>query len=71
MVGSIFLSFFLYAALAVFEVGSSITLVIISSSSFSSRMFTILDFQALKLEAPMSLSSTFTDVEAMLRFDLV
>jgi hypothetical protein len=58
--------FFLYVALTVFEVGSSITLVINSSSSFSSRMLTILDFQALELEAPTSLSSTLTKKEAML-----
>jgi hypothetical protein len=57
---------FLYAALPVFEVGSSITLVTNSSKSLSSRMLSILHFQALKLEAPSSLSSALTEEEAML-----
>ena len=38
---------FLYVALPVFEVGSSITLVTNSSKSLSSRMLSILHFQAL------------------------
>jgi hypothetical protein len=63
--------FLLYAALAMFEVGSSVSLEINASRSFSSRMFTILYFQALKFAAPTSLSSTLTEVEAMLRSDLV
>jgi hypothetical protein len=59
---------FLYDALPVFEVGSSITLVTSSSKSLSSRMLSILHFQALKLDAPSSLSSTLTEEEAMLIF---
>jgi hypothetical protein len=57
---------FLYAALHVFEVGSSITLVTSSSKSPSSRILNTLAFQALKLEAPSSLSSALTEDEAML-----
>jgi hypothetical protein len=59
---------FLYVALLVFEVGSSITLVTSSSKSLSSRMLSILHFQVLKLEAPSSLSSSLTEEEAMLSF---
>jgi hypothetical protein len=57
---------FLYVALPVFEVGSSFTLVTNSSKSPSSSMLSTLDFQALKLEAPSSLSSASTEDEAML-----
>jgi hypothetical protein len=63
--------FLLYASLAVFVVGYSISLEIKSSRSFSSRMFIILYFQALKFAAPTSLSSALTDEEAMLRSELV
>jgi hypothetical protein len=56
---------FLYAALLVFEVGSSITLVTSSSKSPSSSI--------LKLEAPSNLSFALTEDEAMmiLRSDYV
>ena len=57
---------FLYAAQPVFEMGSSITLVTNSSKSPSSSMLSTLDFQALKLEAPSSLSSALIEDEAML-----
>jgi hypothetical protein len=57
---------FLYVSLPVFEVGSSITLVTSSSKSPSSSMMSILKFQALKLEAPSSLSYALTEDEAMM-----
>jgi hypothetical protein len=57
---------FLYAALPVFEVGSSITLVMSSYKSPSSSMLSTLDFQALKLEAPSSLFFALTEDEVML-----
>ena len=63
--------FLLYVALAVFLVDYSISLEIKSSRSFSSRMFIILYFQALKFAAPTSLSSALTDEEAMIRSELV
>jgi hypothetical protein len=52
--------------LLVFEVGSSITPVTSSSKSLSSRMLSILHFQALKLEASSSLSLALTEEETML-----
>ena len=55
---------FLYVALPVIEIGSYITLVTSSSKSPSSSMLSTLDFQALKLEAPSSLSSALTEDEA-------
>jgi hypothetical protein len=57
---------FLYDALLVFEVGSSITLISSSSKSPSSSMLSTLDFQALKLEAPSSLSFALIEDEAVL-----
>ena len=57
---------FLYAALPMFEVGSSITRVTNSSKSPYSSILNTLAFQALKLEAPSSLSSVLTEDEAML-----
>jgi hypothetical protein len=57
---------FLYDSFHVFEVGSSITLVTSSSKSPSSNILNTLAFQALKLEAPSSLSSALTEDEAML-----
>jgi hypothetical protein len=63
--------FLLYLALVMFVVGSSISLEIKSSRSFSSRMFIILYFQALKFASPTSLSLALTHEESMLRSVLV
>jgi hypothetical protein len=50
-----------------FEVGSYIILVTSSSKSLSSRILKTLAFQALKFEAPSSLSFALTEEEALLK----